>query len=482
LPVSSSPYQSAMAVPFTTSDAEMLPIPSSPMEEVKVRWMTSNNVSCTVEVNKTCKVANLMAQVEEKAGIPVEEQNLFLGPKELLAIDTIPPLGTDDLQLVRAKSDPRNTNLASFHKYATISTLEAGTFTHVCKIGQGIGAVVFKYSWIPGGHKNSIDVAVKKVSIHTVKNVLEQEANEYKRHMKPQICVTELEDPLAEIGILQYLAAQQDVSNHLLRILDVFEDKQHLLIVTEFADGGDLFDLAAQGNPTEHDIFTFMRQAFCALAYLHEHHIGHRDVSLENLVLKKGIVKLMDFGAAVRSHSASGQVLRYFSRVGKEFYRAPECYVPHMSEVSISVPPRATSDSIAMVTVGNKLVEVRLPEGAVPGRMCDAEVWGYSVPPADIFAAGMCLFMLLFKTNAFSIATLDDPGFHQLHYKQEEGLKGMLEGWNVPVPPKNTSQLLCNLLASNPSYRPSADACLRSPCFDSSHLCDVPVEYQPLCF
>jgi len=86
------------------SDAGMLPIPSSPMKEVKVRWMTNNNVSCEVHVNKKCKVAYLMAQIEEKVGIPVEEQNLFLGPKELVAIDTIPPLGADDLQLVRAKS------------------------------------------------------------------------------------------------------------------------------------------------------------------------------------------------------------------------------------------------------------------------------------------------------------------------------------------------------------------------------------------
>jgi len=471
-----------MAVPFVASDAEMLQIPSSPMKAVNVRWMTSNNLSCTVEVNKTCKVANLMVQVEEQVGIPAEEQHLFLGPKELLAIDTIPPLDADDLQLVRAKSDPRTTNLASFHKYVTVRTLEAGQFTHVRKIGQGIGAVVFKYSWIPSGRNDSIDVAVKKVSIHTVKNILEQETNEHKRHMEPQKCAIELEDPLAEIGVLQYLAAQQDVSNHLLRILAVFEDKQHLWIVTEFADGGDLFDLASQGNPTEDEIFAFMQQVFGSLAYLHEHHIGHRDVSLENLVLQKGTVKLMDFGAAVRSHSASGQVLRYFTRVGKEFYRAPECYVPHMPEVSVIVPPRATSDSIAMVTVGNKLVEVRLPEGAVPGRICEAEVWGYSVPPADIFAAGMCLFMLLFKTSIFSIATLDDPGFHQLHYKREEGLKGMLQGLKIPVPSKNTSQLLCDLLASNPSYRPSAGACLRSPCFDNSHFRDVPVDCQPLCF
>jgi len=463
-------------------NSEVPPFTSSPKRRIKVRWMTSGSVSCTVEVGSKCKVANLMAQVEEKIGIPVEEQNLFLGPKELLAIEGIAGVGSDDVKLVRAKNDPRTTNLASFHKHVTVNTLEIGQFTYLYRIGQGKFADVCKYSWHPASHKDCMDVAVKKVSVNTVEHIKGQETNEHKRHMELRRCAIVAEDPLGEIGILQFLAAQQDVPDCLLQILAAFADEWDFWIVTEFADGGDLFDVALQGAPTEYEIFGFMLQVFRALAYLHEHYIGHRDVSLENLVLKNGTVKLMDFGAAVRSHSASGQVLRYFSKVGKDCYRAPECYVPHMTEVTVVVPSSSTPDSVAMVTLGNRLVQVHLAQDIAPGNFCAAEVWGYSVPPADMFAAGVCLFMLLFKTNAFSIATLEDPGFHRLHFKQEEGLKETLQGWNIPVPSKNTSQLLCGLLASSPSQRPSAAECLTSSCFNSIHEHDVHTDGQPICF
>jgi len=450
----------------------MFPMPSSALKHMQVRWMTSNNVTCTVEVGQDCKIANVMAQVEEKVGVPVEEQNLFLGARELLAIESISTEDPEDFKLVRAKSDPRNTNLASFHKYVEVRILDMGQFNFVRMIGQGAGASVFRYKWLPSGHEESRDVAVKKVSTQTVNMIQGQETNEHKCHMNPGKYIREPEDPLAEIGILQFLAAQQDVPTYLLRIFDVFEGKHHFWVVTEYADGGDLFDLTCQGDPTEDEIFRFTWQLFQALAYLHQHYIGHRDVSLENLVLKNGTVKLMDFGASVRSHSASGQLLRYFSTVGKGCYRAPECYVPHTAEVIIVAPSHATSNSVTLVTVNNRLVEVLLPVIAVPGRLCTAEVWGYSVPPADTFAAGMCLFMLLFKTRAFESATLEDQYFAQLHYKQGEGLKDMLHAWDIPFPTNNTLQLLCDLLNSNPSQRPSAAECLRNPCFNSmQHHC-----------
>jgi len=455
-----------MAILSPEDGSVMCASPSSPHAPVEVKWMVSSNVSCTVEVGRKCKVAKLMAQVEEKVGIPIEEQNLYVGTRQLQAIDSFSALDCDNLQLVRAKHDPRDTNLASFHKYVDMKTLEKGQFTYVSKLGEGAGAVVSKYTWFPS-HGNSIDVAVKTVNSQTINKIRWQETNERNCHMQPERFTRETEDPLAEIGVLQYLASQQDVPDYLLRVADVFEGDQHVWIVMEFADDGDLFDLASQGNPTENEIFRYTWQLLQALAYLHQHYIGHRDVSLENLVLKNGTAKLMDFGASVRSHSCSGQVLRYFSRVGKQFYQAPECYVPHVKEVSIFVPPKTSPESIALLPVNNRLVEVRIPAGAVAGRFCSAEVWGYSVPPADMFAAGMCLFMLLFKTSAFSIATLDDAQFYLLHHKKEAGLKEMLRGWNIPPPSKNSLGLLCDMLVSNPSQRPSAVECLKSPCFES---------------
>merc|ERR1712178_604053 len=115
---------------------------------------------------------------------------------------------------------------------------------------------------------------------------------------------------------------------YLLRFQGVFIESRFTWLVTELAEGGELFSVAASGAVTESQVRRYMWQILQAVSYLHKHCIGHRDISLENVLLKDDVVRVMDFGMAVRSHSASGMPLRYFKTVGKDFYRPPECYVP----------------------------------------------------------------------------------------------------------------------------------------------------------
>merc|ERR1719408_745692 len=107
----------------------------------------------------------------------------------------------------------------------------------------------------------------------------------------------------------------------------VYAEQQFTWLITEFAEGGELFDVAAAGGLSETKIHEYMWQLLQAVDYLHKHQIGHRDISLENVLLKDGVVRLMDYGMAVRTCSSSGVSLRYFCEVGKDFYRAPEVYV-----------------------------------------------------------------------------------------------------------------------------------------------------------
>merc|ERR1712188_267703 len=103
-----------------------------------------------------------------------------------------------------------------------------------------------------------------------------------------------------------------------------------------------------------------------ATEYLHRHQIGHRDISLENTLIKNDSVKLMDFGLSVRSHSASGLPLRYFRAAGKNFYRAPECYIPLTKETSIISPADCHPGDVVMLNAGDGyLCEVRLPQDSV---------------------------------------------------------------------------------------------------------------------
>lgn len=46
------------------------------------------------------------------------------------------------------------------------------------------------------------------------------------------------------------------------------------------------------------------------VAHLHRHNIGHRDLSLENVLLRKGSAVLIDFGQAVMLKDSDGSVKR----------------------------------------------------------------------------------------------------------------------------------------------------------------------------
>lgn len=101
-----------------------------------------------------------------------------------------------------------------------------------------------------------------------------------------------------EIRILQ-------VAKHenLLELYDVFETCERLYLVTEFIEGGTLYDYlqGAGGQLAESTVKNFAIDLAKGLQYLHERGVIHRDVKLENVLLrreKNGNLKavLIDFG------------------------------------------------------------------------------------------------------------------------------------------------------------------------------------------
>ena len=65
-------------------------------------------------------------------------------------------------------------------------------------------------------------------------------------------------------------------------------------------DGGDLFGMISSHHPSKDLIWLWSWQLLQAVAFLHKQQICHRDISLENILLSKGDIRLMDFGQAVR--------------------------------------------------------------------------------------------------------------------------------------------------------------------------------------
>ncbi|KAK5663219.1 hypothetical protein OQA88_6637 [Cercophora sp. LCS_1] len=135
--------------------------------------------------------------------------------------------------------------------------------------------------------------------------------------------------PLAverEVGILKLLDHP-----HLLQLVDVWENKDYVFLVTEYANQGDLLhflcadDARGRGLHEEEAVRLF-RQLMSAMDYVHAHHIVHRDLKLENLLIHNGQIKVCDFGMATILQTPTA-MLR--TSCGSIRYCAPEILKDH---------------------------------------------------------------------------------------------------------------------------------------------------------
>lgn len=115
---------------------------------------------------------------------------------------------------------------------------------------------------------------------------------------------------------------------NIIELYETFVDDNNVYLVMEVCEGGEILDRISQagGRFSERQTSIIMKQVFSAVSYMHLASICHRDLKLENLLLKtkegveKDIVKLVDFGIArwydpqVTMSTAAGTVT----------YQAPE--------------------------------------------------------------------------------------------------------------------------------------------------------------
>jgi len=111
---------------------------------------------------------------------------------------------------------------------------------------------------------------------------------------------------------------------NIVNMLAMFETNETLFIVMELMNGGELYDEIIRCDVfTETQASFIMHQLFEALVYLHSKGVVHRDLKLENLLLKqKGSleVKVADFGLS----KLFGEGSMAHTACGTPFYVSPE--------------------------------------------------------------------------------------------------------------------------------------------------------------
>ncbi|XP_068212217.1 uncharacterized protein Nuak isoform X3 [Palaemon carinicauda] len=84
----------------------------------------------------------------------------------------------------------------------------------------------------------------------------------------------------------------------IIHIYEVFENREKMVLVMEYAAGGELYDYLSERKVlSEEEARRVFRHVASATYYCHKHKICHRDLKLENILLDlEGNAKIADFG------------------------------------------------------------------------------------------------------------------------------------------------------------------------------------------
>ncbi|KAK6295966.1 hypothetical protein J4Q44_G00336790 [Coregonus suidteri] len=132
--------------------------------------------------------------------------------------------------------------------------------------------------------------------------------------------------PKSEIlkhGVLEQSKEERQVSHPFFHNLqDCLQTQRHLFIMCEYCSTGDLYTYwILEGQFGEDEARVFAAELGCALGFLHDFGIMHRDVKMENVLLSdQGHLHLADFGLS--RHLERGA--RAFIICGTIQYMAPE--------------------------------------------------------------------------------------------------------------------------------------------------------------
>ncbi|XP_055493765.1 serine/threonine-protein kinase 17B-like [Leucoraja erinacea] len=143
-------------------------------------------------------------------------------------------------------------------------------------------------------------------------------------------------DIIHEIAILEMAKSNP----HVIDLYEVYETIHEIILVLEYAAGGEIFNLCVADRdeaPTEKEVIRLLQQTLEGVAFLHRNHIVHLDLKPQNILLTNslplGDIKIVDFGLSRRV----GSVGELREITGTPEYIAPEIlnYEPISTETDM---------------------------------------------------------------------------------------------------------------------------------------------------
>uniref|UniRef100_A0A8C3AGR2 non-specific serine/threonine protein kinase n=1 Tax=Cyclopterus lumpus TaxID=8103 RepID=A0A8C3AGR2_CYCLU len=142
-----------------------------------------------------------------------------------------------------------------------------------------------------------------------------------RKRRKGQDCRMEI---IHEIAVLELATASHRVVN----LHQVYEMASEMVLVLEFAAGGEIFNQCVSDEEdeafSEEDVKRLMRQILEGVSFLHQNNVVHLDLKPQNILLTSssplGDIKIVDFGLSrmVSSHQELREIM------GTPEYVAPE--------------------------------------------------------------------------------------------------------------------------------------------------------------
>ena len=114
---------------------------------------------------------------------------------------------------------------------------------------------------------------------------------------------------------------QQLIHPNIVKYISTIRSRNHLYIVLEYMESGSLCNVMKKfGYFSESLTAVYITQILRGLSYLHEQGVLHRDIKGANILTnKEGLVKLADFGLAVKL----SEVRENQDIVGSPYWMAP---------------------------------------------------------------------------------------------------------------------------------------------------------------